>query len=244
MKLRKAFALISLIVLVGCGHKKTSSSIVQEDSSSSSLVNDETTSSSLSSSKTSSSKISASYSSLSINIRSNSRTSSNQTVEHSVTFNFYNPSCGTFSTEVLNERLATYMNETAKADIVTSISNTKCQIAANIPTNKNSVLIIGAASQAGSLEFTFSETIKKVAITAQTYHKPYTDYQTGETVPNVDANSVCYINDGNTYIDLKPVNGQPVEKDFTTSANSKKLKLYTLEDQNSRVLVKSLTIVY
>ena len=128
MKLRKAFALISLIVLVGCGHKKTSSSIVQEDSSSSSLVNDETTSSSLSSSKTSSSKISASYSSLSINIRSNSRTSSNQTVEHSVTFNFYNPSCGTFSTEVLNERLATYMNEIAKADIVTSISNTKCTI--------------------------------------------------------------------------------------------------------------------
>ena len=126
---------------------------------------------------------------------------------------------------------------------MSAIKNTKCQVSNNIPTDGEKVLIIGAASAQGSLEFTFAEAIKSITITAQTYHKPYKDYATGNTVANVDPNSVLYINE-NHNVDLKPADEQPVEKSYSEAINSKTLKLSTSEEEKSRVFIKSIKFVY
>ena len=235
MKIKRVLTVLGIIALVSCaqGNSKSSSEHKPEDSSS---TTSEITSES-------SNVISSSSSSFTSNSTTTSSTSA-PVEDKELTFNFYNPSCGSFSTEVLNERLANYMNEVANTTFVESIKNTKCQIAANIPTKGNNVLVIGAASSTGSLEFTFSETIKAITITAQTYHKPYTDYQTGSEVPNVDSNSKLYIDIDTRIIDLTPVDGQPVEKEYTTALNSKSLKLYTSEEDKGRVFIKTISLIY
>ena len=182
-------------------------------------------------------------------IESSSEEPSTSYVEDTILeVSFYNPSCGSMSTEVLNERLAAYINEVANTTLVTSISNSKCQISNDIPTKGNKVLIIGAASSIGSLNFTFSESIKMITITAQTYYKPYTDYQTGNEVPNVDANSVLKIESAETphgvNIDLSPNEGQPLERVFSVATNSKTLKLSTVNEEKGRVFIKGITFVF
>ena len=175
---------------------------------------------------------------------SNATTSSAaQVTDKELAISFYNPTCGSLSTEVLDTRLATYMNEAAGTTFVSAIKNTKCQVSNNIPADGEKVLIIGAASAQGSLEFTFAEAIKSITITAQTYHKPYKDYATGNTVANVDPNSVLYINE-NHNVDLKPADEQPVEKSYSEAINSKTLKLSTSEEEKSRVFIKSIKFVY
>lgn len=175
---------------------------------------------------------------------SNATTSSvAQVTDKELTISFYNPTCGSLSTEVLDTRLATYMNEVAGTTFVSSVKNTKCQVSNDIPNKGEKVLIIGASSAQGSLEFTFAETIKMMTITAQTYHKPYKDYATGGTVANVDPNSVLYINDAHT-VDLKPTDDTPVEKTYSEAINSKSLKLSTSTEEKSRVFIKSIKFVY
>ena len=236
MKIKRVLITLGIIALIGCAKGNSASSSEHKPEDSSSSTTSETTSES-------SNVISSSSSSFT----SNNTTASSTSVpveDKELVFNFYNPSCGSFSTEVLNERLANYMNEVANTTFVESIKNTKCQIAANIPTKGNNVLVIGAASSTGSLEFTFSETIKAITITAQTYHKPYTDYQTGSEVPNVDSNSKLYIDIDTRIIDLTPVDGQPAEKEYTTALNSKSLKLYTSEEDKGRVFIKTISLIY
>ena len=155
----------------------------------------------------------------------------------------FNPSCGSVSTEALDNKLLDYINQVATTTFVSEVKNSKCQISNDIPNKGEKVLIIGSASAQGSLEFTFVETIKSVTITAQTYHKPYVDYATGNTNPNVDTDSVLYVNDTNT-VDLKPVNSEPVEKEYTTELNGKTLKLTNSGEAKSRVFIKSITFVY
>ena len=177
---------------------------------------------------------------------SNATTSSiAQVTDKELTISFYNPTCGSLSTEVLDTRLATYMNEAAGTTFVNAIKNTKCQVSNNIPTDGEKVLIIGASSAQGSLEFTFAETIKSITITAQTYHKPYvqTWLDPQVTVSNVDQNSVLYINE-NHNVDLKPTDDQPVQKEYTEALNAKTLKLSTSTEEKSRVLIKSIKFVY
>ena len=175
---------------------------------------------------------------------SNATTSSAaQVADKELTISFYNPTCGSLSTEILDTKLAAYMNEVAGTTFVSAIKNTKCQVSNNIPADGEKVLIIGAASAQGSLEFTFAETIKSITITAQTSHKPYIDYATGGSVANVDPNSILYINE-NHNVDVKPTDDQPVEKSYSEAINSKTLKLSTSEEEKSRVFIKSIKFVY
>ena len=159
--------------------------------------------------------------------------------------NLYNPSCGTFSKESLNQKLKDYINSEAKTDLVSSIKGSNCQLGANFPTSGNSVLIIGASGSAGSLEFTFTKTVKKFSIKAQTYHKPYS--QGGVDYPNVDPNSALTIfTDGASPVfnlDLKPEEDNPVEKTMDIEINNTTLTLSSVTDSKGRVFIKEITFI-
>jgi hypothetical protein len=235
MKLSKVLLLASELLLVA----RNSNNITSSEAPASTVISSSVDSSkeSASSSNISTSEITSSSSSSSIS------SSETPIADKTLTINLFNPSCGSVSTEALDAKLLDYINQVATTAFVSEVKNSKCQISNDIPNKGEKVLIIGSASAQGSLEFTFVETIKSVTITAQTYHKPYMDYATGNTNPNVDTDSVLYVNDTNT-VDLKPVNGEPVEKEYTTELNAKTLKLTNSGEAKSRVLIKSLTFVY
>ena len=164
------------------------------------------------------------------------------------TISFYNPSCGTFSTEVFNERLKTYIDTSFGREFIDSINNTKCQIANDIPERGNSVLIIGAASSTGSLEFNFKGIIKSVTLTLETYYKPFVEtWNDNKVVPNVDYNSMCEITTDSSLltalVDLK-AEDEPVEKEAKVEINGKKLTVNTLNADKGRVFLKEATFVF
>ena len=238
MKISKVLLLASALLLVACN----SNAITSSEAPASTVISSSVDSSEESSSSTSES---ASASSVESSSSSSSSISSSETpvADKTLTINLFNPTCGSVSTEALDNKLLDYINQIATTTFVSEVKNSKCQISNDIPNKGEKVLIIGSASAQGSLEFTFVETIKSVTITAQTYHKPYMDYATGNTNPNVDTDSVLYVNDTNS-VDLKPVNGEPVEKEYTTELNAKTLKLTNSGEAKSRVFIKSLTFVY
>lgn len=238
MKISKVLLLASALLLVACN----SNAITSSEAPASTVISSSVDSSEESSSSTSES---ASASSVESSSSSSSSISSSETpvADKTLTINLFNPTCGSVSTEALDNKLLDYINQIATTTFVSEVKNSKCQISNDIPNKGEKVLIIGSASAQGSLEFTFVETIKSVTITAQTYHKPYMDYATGNTNPNVDTDSVLYVNDTNS-VDLKPVNGEPVEKEYTTELNAKTLKLTNSGEEKSRVFIKSLTFVY
>lgn len=165
------------------------------------------------------------------------------------TVSFVNPSCGTASTESLNDTLKTYLNKIVKPKFVTEVKNVSSQIANGIPTSDTYTLIIGAAAKSGSLEIFFSTPIKEFTITAQTYHKPYVETWNGNReVANVDSNSVLAVT-GNasvpvSFIDLKSEDEQPVEKTVEfKDFNCDKLHLYSANDENGRVFIKEIKFV-
>ena len=238
MKISKVILLASALLLVACNPNNITSSNTPASTVISSSVEPSEESSSTTSESTSASSIESSSS-------SSSSISSSETpvADKTLTINLFNPTCGSVSTEALDAKLLDYINQVATTTFVSEVKNSKCQISNDIPNKGEKVLIIGSASAQGSLEFTFVETIKSVTITAQTYHKPYMDYATGNTNPNVDTDSVLYVNDTNS-VDLKPANGEPVEKEYTTELNGKTLKLTNSGEAKSRVFIKSLTFVY
>ena len=256
MKLSKVLFLLSAFALVACGTTNSSSSVsesnkVESTSEISAPTSEGSTSVSTSESvvsTTSSTSISSSESSTSISSSTTTTSSEPVTTDKTVTVNLYNPSCGTMSTEVLNTRLATYINGLADTPFVTEITNTKSQIGANFPEQGQSILIMGSASSAGNINFIFNVTIKKVTITAGTYYKSYTNYSTGQLTTNVDANSQMQIAgrgiDPIVLVDLKPENNQPVEKTFDLDINSTTLGLNSVNAENGRVFIKSMTFVY
>ena len=235
MKISKVLLLASALLLVACN----SNAITSSEAPASTVISSSVDSSeeSTSSSSISTSEITSSSSSSSIS------SSETPVTDKTLTINLFNPTCGSVSTEALDAKLLDYINQVATTTFVSEVKNSKCQISNDIPNKGEKVLIIGSAKDQGSLEFTFVETIKSVTITAQTYHKPYMDYATGNTNPNVDTDSVLYVNDTNT-VDLKPVNGEPVEKEYTTELNAKTLKLTNSGEAKSRVFIKSLTFIY
>lgn len=244
MKISKLLILASALALVACNaqtsntseSKEVTSSVEAASSSTATTTSDVTNSSS-----------------------TNNTTSENQTTSSSVdtslpvfdnivTFNFVNPSCGT-AKEKLNDTLKSYMNEVAKTTIVSAVSNTNCQIPANTPTKNNSVLVIGAQSSTGLLEFTFTQSIKMITVTAETHNKPYNDPSTGTLMPNVDTNSVLKV--GSTQkdfpigsFDLTPVDGAAVEKTVSVAINSTKLYFGSTTDDRGRVFIKELKICW
>ena len=256
MKLSKALFLLSAFALVACGAHNNSSvseSNKVESTSEISVPTSETPTSVSTSesivSTTSSTSISSSESSTSISSSITTISSEPVVTDKTVSVNlFNNTTCGTMSTEVLNTRLADYINGLADTPFITAITNKKSQIAANIPEKGNSVLIVGSASETGTLGFQFNVVVKKVTITAQTYYKPYTNYQTGEQMPNVDSNSVLQIvgkgTDPVVSVDLKKENDQPVEKTFDLDIASNTLQFNSLNADKGRVFIKALTFIY
>lgn len=238
MKISKVLLLASALLLVACNSNAITSSEAPASTVISSSVDSSEESTSSTSESTSASSVESSSS-------SSSSISSSETpvADKTLTINLFNPTCGSVSTEALDAKLLDYINQVATTTFVSEVKNSKCQISNDIPNKGEKILIIGSASAQGSLEFAFVETIKSVTITAQTYHKPYMDYATGNTNPNVDTDSVLYVNGTNT-VDLKPANGEPVEKEYTTELNAKTLKLTNSGEEKSRVFIKSLTFVY
>jgi hypothetical protein len=235
MKISKVLLLASVLLLVACNSNNITSSSTPASTVISSSAESKEESSSSSSATTSESSIAPSS--------SGTTSSDTPTADKTLTINLFNPSCGSVSTEALDAKLLEYINQEAGTTFVSEVKNSKCQISNDIPNKGEKVLIIGSASAQGSLEFTFAETIKSVTITAQTYHKPYKDYATCNTVANVDTDSVLYVNETNS-VDLKPVNDEPVEKEYTTDLNAKTLKLNNSGEEKSRVFIKSLKFVY
>ena len=239
MKMKNIFVLLAAITLVACSSNSNlnPSSSIEDNSTTSGGILD----------NTSSSENVNTSSSDGTNTSSNntSSSSSGETVDgETLTFNFYNnSSLKGCDTSKLNERLADFMNQVAATTFVSSITNSACQVIANAPTNGDTVLVVGSGSAGGELQFTFANTIKSVSITAWSYHKPYTDYATGQPVANVDAGSSCYVNVDTNLIDLVPVDGQPVEKTESFDINGKTLKLYNKAEKN-RAFIKSMTFVY
>ncbi len=257
MKIRNLFILLTAITLVACSSNtsKVDSSSIEDVPSSSNETTQVTSESSENESVSSGDDTSTSSATTSSSIEQSSSSSSfsasssQETIDGTkLTINLFNPSCGSVSKEAINDRLTSYINEIAETTFVTSITNESCQITNDIPNKGEKVLQIGASSTAGSLEFTFANSIKSITMTAQTYHKPYTNYQTGELVPNVDTNSVLEVKGSGasaiTSIDLAPTNGQPTEKTVSVNINANKLSLNTLNDKNGRVLIKSITFIY
>ena len=253
MKLSKALFLLSAFALVACGtHNNSSvseSNKVESTSEISVPASEESTSVSTSESITSTPSSTSTSSSASISSSESTTSSEPVVTDKTVSVNlFNNATCGTMSTEVLNTRLADYINGLVDTPFITAITNKKSQIAANIPEKDNSVLIIGSSSETGTLGFQFNVVVKKVTITAQTYYKPYTDYQTGGQVPNVDSNSVLQIvgkgTDPVVSVDLKKENDQPVEKTFDLDIASNTLQFNSLNADKGRVFIKALTFVY
>ena len=259
MKLIKVLTLVSAAFLMACNSTASTSTNVESTSTStvesttsveSSLTTSETsvestssTTSESSASSTVSSTSSVESSSSSVESTSSSTSSSSETpvVDNELTFSFLNPSCGSQGTDSLNAKLKDEMNTAAGFEFVTTVDNTSCQFMADAPTTGSQILTIGSAKKAGSLEITFAETIKSLTITVETYSKSYTQGGTEHT--NVDANSVLYFNTDEHVIDLKPVEGQPVTKEYTEAINAKSFKVYN-KSGNARVFVKTLKVVY
>ena len=250
MKLTKVLMLVSAAFLMACNSTgSTSTSIESTPSSnaeSTSSVESSTTStetSSVSTSSTTSEERTSSSASSSITSTSSSVSSSSEApmVDNTLTFNFLNPSCGSQGTDSLNVKLKDEMNTMAGFEFVTAVNNTSCQFMADAPVTGSQILTIGSAKKAGSLEITFAETIKSLTLTVETYSKTYTQGATTNT--NVDANSVLYFNTDEKVIDLKPVDGQPVTKEYSEDINAKSFRIYN-KVANARVFVKELKVVY
>ena len=249
MKLSKALLLLSTFALVACGANNRSSVSERKESTS----NIETTSA-IASSKETSYVTSSIGSTTSEVITSSTASAPTQPVvtDKTLTVNLFNPTCGSLSKEVINDRLAAYINSLTTTTFVNSIASNDCQVTNNIPNNGEKVLQLGAAEKSGSMTFTFAVTIKSVTISTQTYHKPWTDTWSGSepiTYNNTDPNSVLSVTTtGNApvmNVDLKPGEDEkPIEKEFTLDMNANKLQLSSANADHGRVFIKSLTFVY
>lgn len=243
MKAIKLLVLSTSLSLTACGGGSSSSSF-----SSSSSVDSSSSTSLECSCIEDSSVISSTISSSEQSSSSKSSRSIIEAPDKEFTISFYNPSCGTFSTEVFNERLKTYIDTSFGREFIDSINNTKCQIANDIPGKGNSVLVIGAASSVGSLEFNFKGIIKSVTLTLETYYKPFVEtWNDNKVVPNVDPNSKCEITTDSSpltaLIDLT-TEDEPVEKEAKVEVNGKKLTINTLNADKGRVFLKEATFVF
>ena len=245
MKPIKVLTLVSAAFLMACNSTASTSTNVEGTSTSTvestSSVESSLTTSETSVESTSSTTSESSTSSTTSSTSSVSSSSEAPVIDNTLTFTFLNPSCGSQGTDSLNVKLKDEMNTMAGFEFVTAVNNTSCQFMADAPTTGSQILTIGSAKKAGSLEITFAETIKSLTLTLETYSKTYTQGATTNT--NVDANSVLYFNTDEKVIDLKPVDGQPVTKEYSEAINAKSFRIYN-KAANARVFVKELKVVY
>ena len=224
MKAKKPFILLAAIVLMACSSNANLSSSVLENSTSS--LESEVTSSGGTNTSTSSNEENGSSSS-----------NSSQESTNSVSFNFYNPTCGTAGSNILNNTLKSYMNEVAGASFVSNVSNANCQIMNTAPSTGFYRLTIGSANNSGELEFTFASTIKSVVVEAETYYKNYNN------ADHPDTGSICYVNVDTNVIDLAPNGTESVVKEQEFTVNDNKIKLYNKAASN-RAYIKTITFKY
>jgi hypothetical protein len=253
MKLIKVLMLASVITLAACSPTSNTSSKAPEGTSASTVISSSVDAREESSSSISASTSTTTSSSSAVSSSSSSTTSSNEpTADNTLTINLFNPTCGSVSTEKLDAKLLEYINQVADTTFVSSVKNTNSQITNGIPSSGEKVLQSGAADKTGSLDFTFTATIKSVTIKAQTYHKPWVDTWSGNEPivhNNTDTNSVLKVTTTGSApimnVDLKPGEDEkPVEKEFTIDMNADKLQLASTNAENGRVFIKSLTFIY
>lgn len=253
MKLIKVLMLASVITLAACNPTSNTSSKALEGTSASTVISSSVDVREESSSSIGASKSTTTSSSSAVSSSSSSTTSSNEpTADNTLTVNLFNPTCGSVSTEALDARLTEYINQVAGTTFVSSVKNTSCQIINDAPNKGDKVLVIGAGSKIGSLEFKFAVTVKKVTIDAQTYYKPWVDTWSGDEPivhNNTDANSVLRLTTTGDApalnYDLRPGEDEkPVEEEFTIDINADKLQLASANADNGRVFIKSLTFIY
>ena len=265
MKMKKIFVLLAAITLVACSSNsnRVSSSSIEGDTNTSSEESQTTSESSINqessssvnttssttadSSSNAASSSSSAASSSSQNNSSSSATSSSSNPsssssqpsdDNTLTFNFFNPSCGTAGSNTLNDTLKSYMNQVAAFSFVSSVSNANSQIMDTAPEKGYQKLTIGSAKNAGELEFTFVNTIKTITVTALTYYKYY------DNANHPDSPSVCYINADENIIDVTAgSDNEPVEKELKVTVNAKKVKLYNKSASN-RTYIKTMTFTY
>ena len=247
MKINKLFVLLSALTLIACSSNSNTnpgaSSSLEPADSSSAVTNPSSQSDAANSSNAdANSSLVASSSNAAASVSTAASSSSAASYTHTYTFNFYDPSCGSGGSNVLDNKLKEYMNETATG-LVSSVTNSNCQIMANAPETGHNYLTVGSSSAGGELEFTFSTTIAAVTINAQTYYKRYQQNGSGPWVTNPDTGSILYVNADANVINLAPEDGQPVEKQLDLTINSNKLKLYNKADKN-RAYIKSITLMY
>lgn len=239
MKVKKPFILLAAIVLVACSSNANLASSSLENSTSSlepEVTSSEDANTSESSNEETSTSSEATSASSQEDSSSSSSTSSQETT-NSVSFNFYNPTCGTPGTDRLNTVLKDYMNEIAGMSFVSDVSNVKCQIMANAPSDGFNRLTIGSGSAAGELEFTLAVAIKSVVVEAETYYQYY------QNDNHPDAGSICYVNVDTNVINLAPNGNTSVVKEQEFAVNGKKVKLYNKASKN-RAFIKTITFKY
>ena len=105
--------------------------------------------------------------------------------------------------------------------------------------NREAAFLHADAANALVSELQMEETV--TAGTTWVNAGTYTQGATTNT--NVDANSVLYFNTDENVIDLKPVDGQPVTKEYSEDINAKSFRIYN-KVANARVFVKELKVVY
>lgn len=239
MKVKKPFILLAAIVLVACSSNANLASSSLENGASSSepeITSSEdanTSESSAEEASTSSEATSASSEESS----SSSSSSSQESTDTRLSFNFYNPTCGTAGSNVLNNTLKNYMNEVAGTSFVSDVANTNCQIMNTAPSTGYYRLTIGSANNGGELEFTLATSIKSVVIEAETYYKNY------QNADHPDNGSTCYVNVDANVINLAPNGTESVVKEQEFAINGNKVKLYN-KAANNRAYIKTITFVY
>ena len=253
MKSFKLLLLLGLLTVTGCDKDEVKEGTPNQETPASDVTKDDTKENNTSNdnNSTENSTENNSEDNNNTNNDNSNTTDDNNTTEQEITYtvNFYNPSCGSFDTTVLNERLKTYINSSTTSTFVTEIKNTSCQVTNDIPTKGNKVLQIGAASTSGSLEIFFSAPIKKFTITVQTYHKPYVEtWNNNKEVANVDPNSMLSVTGDATIpvsvIDLTSEDEEPVEKTVEfKDFNCNKLHLMTTNAEKGRVFIKEIKFV-
>ena len=131
--------------------------------------------------------------------------------------------------------LANYMNESA--NIVSSIDATNCHFRKYTENDSPASLILGSAGKGGSIEFTFSKTIKKIIFTIQ----GYSNYYDGIWHPDVSANMSVEGHDynlaGSETSTALPTYTKSIEVDTTVIE-------FSNTGENSRAFLHSLTVQY
>lgn len=146
--------------------------------------------------------------------------------------------------------LKTYLNEAFVIDgLITNLVCLKVSAALSKEYNdgnNHSNLTIGAASAGGSMEFTFSKSIKKVDILAETYWKEYKPNP--ESPISISKDTNCSLLVGTSESDVQSfdyaVSDTPVSKTSTREfSGTNKLYLSTPSD-HSRMMIQSIKLYF